>query len=47
VRGRLDDLGLGRMLGIRLGSDTSQLLPGHNQHVNRITVGNTGSYAFC
>jgi hypothetical protein len=45
MRRRLDDLGLGGMLGITLGSHTSSLIPGHNQRFSKITVGNTGSRA--
>ena len=43
MRRRLDDLGLGRVLGITLGPDTSQLLLGHIRPFSRITVGNAGS----
>ena len=46
MRHGLGDLGPGRMLGVHPDSETSRLLPGH-QHVSRITVRNTGSYAFC
>jgi hypothetical protein len=42
MRRRLDDLGLGRVLGIRFGSDTTQLFPGRNRRFGRITVGNAG-----
>ena len=44
MRRRLDDLGLGGMLGFALGSDTGQLLLGHSQRFSRITVGSTGSH---
>ena len=42
MRRRLDDLGLGRVLGTTLGSDPTQYLVGHNQRFSRITAGNAG-----
>jgi len=43
MRRRLDDLGLGRVLGITLRPDTSHLLLGHNRRFSRITIGNAAS----